>query len=533
MEQHVFGTRPHPTRESELLPEGEGVRDWTVILVAAAIFSALSAWMGYASIGFLEADGITHYLSRRFALDQPVHLVSVWNRPFCVILYAIPAKFGALFGTRLMSLVLVLGMMLITIAVAKRLKLARPALVAIFLLTQPLLFAHSFSELTEVPFALLMIAMFWCYAGRQWALLAVLAAMSPTARPEGFGLLLVAAVALVVHRRFWWLPILPLGLIVWSYAGWRLWGSPTGYPWWDWLPQNWPYSTDSAYGRGSPFRFIGILPAVVGPMAFPLVWLGAWRAFLPLPEGEGRGEGNRGRAAVWLGRFFTDHDTRCRILIALIPIGVLVIHSLLWALGKMASNGEARYMLVVAPFWALLAAMGWKWTCEYLRIRRPLAWTALAAIVPIAANIYYPVFPLGPQNDDRLTDQICAWIEERRDLRERYPILCNSVPHVWMQLDLDKEGPSTVHSSKANIQHPRDGVLMVWDAVYSTFNSDAQLIVPGDMVDANGWLMVKEFELGTYTDPQKVVRPRVMRIYLSPRDKNGNPSYLGGYLLDG
>lgn len=510
-----MSTRPHPSP----LPEGEGTQagDWKVILVAAGIFAILSAWMGYASIGFLEADGITHYLSRRFALDQPVHLVSVWNRPFCVMLYAIPAKLGALFGTRLMSLALVLVMMLVTLAVAKRLKLSRPALVAIFLLTQPLLLAHSFSELTEVPFALLMIVMFWCYVGRQWALLAVLAAISPSARPEGFGLILVVAVALIAHRRFWWLPILPLGLLVWSYAGWRLWGSPTGYPWWDWLPQNWPYSTDSAYGHGSVFRFIGILPAVVGPMAFPLIWIGAWRAFV----------------GTTVRSFFADHDTRCRILLALIPIGVLVGHSTLWALGKMASNGEPRYMLIVAPFWALLAAIGWSWTCEHLRIRRQLVWTILAAALPIAANVfYYPVFPLGPQNDDRLTDQVCAWIREHEDLRERYPILCNSVPHVWMQLDLDKEGPNTVHSSKANIQHPRDGVLMVWDAVYSTFNSDEQLIVPDDMVDGNGWLMVKEFPLGTYTDPQKVVRPRIMRIYLSPRDKNGNPSYLGGYLLD-
>jgi hypothetical protein len=49
--------------------------------------------------------------------------------------------------------------------------------------------------------------------------------------------------------------------------------------------------------------------------------------------------------------FVNDHRARCEVLIAVIPIGVLVVHSLLYWRGLMASNGELRYMLTVAPFW--------------------------------------------------------------------------------------------------------------------------------------------------------------------------------------
>ena len=46
-----------------------------------------------------------------------------------------------------------------------------------------------------------------------------------------------------------------------------------------------------------------------------------------------------------------DHESRCRALVAFLPLMILVVHSLLYRPGRMASNGEPRYMLVVAPFW--------------------------------------------------------------------------------------------------------------------------------------------------------------------------------------
>ena len=62
-------------------------------------------------------------------------------------------------------------------------------------LAQPLLFLHSFSELTELPFAALIGLSFLAYQRRQFLLMAVLVAISPLSRPEGFGFLLLAAAA--------------------------------------------------------------------------------------------------------------------------------------------------------------------------------------------------------------------------------------------------------------------------------------------------------------------------------------------------
>ncbi|MBC7782762.1 MAG: hypothetical protein H7144_02900 [Burkholderiales bacterium] len=477
--------------------------DRRVIIVAALIFSALSAWMAIASRGFLEADGITHYLARRFAIGQPFHMVGVWSRPLCVLLYSIPAKFAGLTGTRLMSLALVLVMLWMTLKVAARLNIARPALVALFLLTQPLLFAHSFSELTEIPFALLMIAAMWAYASRSFVILALLASFSPLARPEGFGLILMVALALGAHRKLWWLALLPIGVITWCYAGWHVYGGPMEYPWYTWLRHNWPYSADSMYGQGKawwtkPGWFIAILPAVIGPMAFPLIWIGAVRLCAAASDHHF----NR------LRRFFSDHLFRSRVLIVLVPLGVLIAHSALWTLGKMASNGEPRYMLIAAPFWALLAAAGWQRVCELINIRQPLRWTALGAAVVVAANFAYPAFPLGEQDDDRIAADVSRWLDAHAELRQNYPRFAAALPHLFMYRDLDRlDTARVVDSSRTVAANPPPGVIMIWHDVYSTSNSNEEYCITEDLLLSNHWQPIHEIRRGR----------NVAIIFLSPR----------------
>ncbi|HEX8339442.1 MAG TPA: hypothetical protein VF624_00905 [Tepidisphaeraceae bacterium] len=491
---------------------------WRLLLIAMTIYAALSAWMAVASEGFLEADGITHYLARRFALSQPLHIVGVWSRPVCVLLYCLPAYTGGLVATRLTSLVLVLLTALLTVDVARRAGFRRPEVAGLLLLTQPLLFAHSFSELTEVPFALMLLAMFAAYQRRWFGTMAIIAAVAPAARPEGFGVLAVAAVALLAHRRFAWLAVLPLGVVAWNYAGWRVFGATEWYPWWQWLRMNWPYSPQSVYGSGHAYYFLVILPAVVGPVAFPFVWAGAWQCLFRSPrDGAARSGGARG----WLAAVLADHPFRCRVLMALVPLGVLIGHSLLWAMGRMASNGEPRYMLVAAPFWALLAALGWEWLRDWAPSLRPVRLAAAAAIVPLLANAAYPSFPLSGQVDDRLArafvDRRNADTPEAAALRRKYPLIAASLPHVFLRLDIDRLDTTRVADpSQASVARVPRGVMMVWDDIYSTHNSNEAYCVSEQLLATHGWKPVHTI----HDEGRRVV------VYLSPLDIEGNPTGL-------
>ncbi|HEX8324484.1 MAG TPA: hypothetical protein VF595_11290 [Tepidisphaeraceae bacterium] len=481
-------------------------QDRVPLLIAVVLYAALSAWMAAASPYFLEADGITHFLSRRFAINQPLHFVSVWSRPLCVALYCLPAKFGGLLGTRLTSLALVLLTVPLVIASARRLGLKRPAWAGLFLLTQPLLFAHSFSELTEVPFALLLGAIFFAYQCRAFGLMALLVAISPLGRPEGFGLLLVAAVALVLHRKWVWLLVLPAGLLAWAWIGWHVFGGPKEYPWWRWLGQNWPYSPESVYGHGGWLTFVQVLPAVIGPVGFGFAVFGTMAMLRHGPRPFGS-----------LTRFFASHRARCRALVWAVPIGVLVVHSLLWVTGKMASNGEPRYLLVAAPFWAILAASGLERLTRRFNWRRPLLCVAVGAALPFVANGVYPVFPLGPQNDDRLAERVSAWLDENKSLRVQYPRLLAWSPHLFFRLDVDKLNKSIAgQPTRAEAKTAPAGSLLVWDSVYSVFNSSSEYVVTQELLRDSGWKPIKSF-----TIDENLPSAHSIEVYVSPQDVSG------------
>src|SRR5262245_35606360 len=97
------------------------------IVIASAIFAALSIWAALASPGFLEADAVTHYQYSRFALGETHYLVNVWGRPFVTGLYAIPATLAGRIGVRLTSLACALVIALAAYRIAKFLGCRRPA----------------------------------------------------------------------------------------------------------------------------------------------------------------------------------------------------------------------------------------------------------------------------------------------------------------------------------------------------------------------------------------------------------------------
>lgn len=436
--------------------------------MAISIFAALSTAASLTSEGFLEADGCTHYLYARFAVREPHFLVNVWGRPLFTALYALPSAYGGLVGAHVLSLVLAIGCAIVAQAIARGQGYRWPVLALIFTLAQPLVFLHSFGELTELPFALLVGGAFLAYQRRRWWALAVITGFGPLARPEGFGFFILAALALFAHRRARWLLVLPLPLLLWNHAGWVIHGSQGA--WWRWLPNNWPYSQTSLYRSGHPLHFVALLPAVTSPLIFPPTLLGIWRSLV--------------------GRFDDRHQGICQRLIAGIPLLILVGHSVLYATGKLASSGELRYLLVVAPFWGLLAARGWEWVFTRFAWPRPLRWAGAAALSGALANVVYPIVPLEPKPDEDYAKarRFVEWYE-RSGASTRYPRICAAHVFVYYFLDVSPTDPArAVEYIREKVAPPPPGTLLVWDPVYSLYNSDERRSIPVQALLDAGWI---------------------------------------------
>lgn len=501
--------------------------DWMVIAPAVLIFAALSAWCAVASEGFLEADGCTHYLYARWAFTHPVYFVDIWGRPFKTALYAPAAATVGLIGVRLTSLTVAVAVAFIAYAIARGQRYRWPALAVVFTFAQPVLFLHSFSELTELPFAMLLGLAFLAYQRRQWAAVAVLAGLLPLSRPEGFGFVLLAAGLLALHRQWWWLPALAIPVMGWQVAGAILYRQPGD--WWRWLALHWPYAGDSLYPSGSILHFAALLPAVVGPAVLPFVLLGIGRRTHHDDAGA-PSECAAAQVGSCFRAFVVDHRSRCDILIAAIPLMILVGHSLLYWLGKMASNGEVRYLVIVAPFWALLACRGWGWAWAWVFARdlartgepgarapgyslpprggsstlaaggeprqssgespspfrgwrSPYRYAAVAALLPVVANWGYQVLPLVQTEDWQSAARIAAWYQTSGVARD-YPHLLAAHPGVAYALDWSLLDPRLREFSRDNVAACPDGTVLVWDAIYGEHNADRRKSVRSNDIAA-------------------------------------------------
>jgi hypothetical protein len=476
-------------------PEKTRVGQWVPMLIGIVLFAGASLWAGLTSEGFLEADGCTHYLYARFAFEEPHYFVNIWGRPLKTMLYAAPAYFGGLPAVRITSLILALACALITYRIAALQGCRWPALAFIFVLAQPLMFLHSFSELTELPFATLLAGAFWAYQKRKFWVVALLIGLSPMSRPEGFGFLMLVGALLVLHRSWWPMLILPLPLVGWHIWGWYAFGQQGEV--WRWLIDNWPYAATSTYASGSILHFVALLPTVTGPFVFPATLVGMWLCMKHFrcsifnfgPSSKSRIENPKSKIAE-----DDSHRLRCDLLIVAIPLMILAGHSVLYFLGKMASNGELRYLLIVAPFWGLLGARGWEWLWQRFDWRHPFAWAGLAALLPASINFKfelpagytfgYKVLPLVLHEDWQTARNVARWYRES-GIDKEYPYIAASHPGIFYFLDLSPAGQHVREWRPGEFGNPPPKTLLIVDPIYAQYNADAKRVL--DPASLKNW----------------------------------------------
>ncbi len=482
-------------RSSPAAASADDARDGRTLWISCGVFAALAATFAVLSEGFLTADALTHYLFAQHAFAEPHYFVDVWGRPFCTALYAAPAAVGGRLGVRLTSAALGIVCAVATYHVARRQGLRRPALAAIFTLGQPLLFLHGFSEMTELPFATLIALAFWAYQSRRWGPLTLLLGLAPLARPEGFGFVLLGAAALVLHRRAAWLLLLPVPLLLWNHAGWDVFGRHG--PWWRWLPDNWPYAAESLYPRGYLLQFVGFLPVIVSPLVLPATILGIVLTLREAPSlrsaamtsssVEPHGTGPVGFPRETVNEF---HLRACRVLTALVPLWVLGVHSFLSWTGKLGSLGEPRYLLVVAPFWALLSARGWEWAWQRSPRRDPVAWAAAAALAPLPVALALGVLPLKVPEDWQSARRVADWVRASGTLGEDRRVAA-SHPAIYYYLGVSPTDPTRTRQWRRDVVRDRPpGTLLIWDPLYGPLNAPGDRAFSVPEIERAGWVRV-------------------------------------------
>jgi hypothetical protein len=247
----------------------------------------------------------------------------------------------------------------------------------------------------------------------------------------------------------------------------------------------------------------------------------ASRLLSPSPgtPGEGRGGGRFSNLKSEISfsddrRFNPHHLERCEALIALIPWSILAVHSVLWWKGKMGSSGDLRYLLIVGPFFALLGARGWEWTWQRFHWRIPHLVAGIVALIPLSANFMHGqrVVPFPLYADGYIARKAAEWYRSDAKIRKDFPKIMPTLPGVPYSMDISNNDKARfVPVCKAYVSDPPPGAVMIWDPVFGSANSNADMCVDQQLIHASGWLHYKHFQLyDTYCE-----------VYLSPKTTTG------------
>jgi len=328
------------------------------VLLAVAAPLALTLLLGALSDGAYHDDDLTHFLMARWAWRFPCYLLHVWGRPGLTMPLAtvswLPNSPTAWHAARALSALVTAATALIAARLAMRLGVRHGWWVVVACFAQPLVTVLACTTLSETYAAFYLIAAIALLVAKRpvWASLALSPAFltrheaviflplwwlglvrTKTSRPRR-----ITAALLCL-----WAPLLHNVLYRWAFGQWpaRIFTTPHGSH--QYLPAGLlAYVPDAFYALSPAVLCLSVIGAVV---------LLRRRTIL-LPA----------FAAV----FFATH---------------LVIK----ALGVYASGGYARFMVTVAPFVAVMAAVGLEALTNRRSDQRSRAgkWAILAAVLAV------------------------------------------------------------------------------------------------------------------------------------------------------
>ncbi|MFP4106109.1 MAG: hypothetical protein ACLFVU_08465 [Phycisphaerae bacterium] len=304
--------------------------------VAALFWAVLSD-------GFYHDDDIMHYLFAARGWDDWGALLDRWARPGYNIPAAVAARIGGLTACRILSVVETAVTSWLAWLIAARIagRTIWTASAPLLVWAQPLVLTLSLTTLTETPAAMYLALGVWLYlrGNRVWA--CGFWSLLMVTRDETMALAPVIGAIVVIDA--WrsgggrWLSV-PKTWWVWACAGASLWAVAAYWTaaWFVYDDLHNPanplaiflqrYGTE--FGRGTWTHFLASWPLAAGLGVLGLATAGA--------------VARPGRS----------------VLVWIFPLGLLVLHTIIYARGMFASGGYPRFLVPAAGLLGALAGVG-------------------------------------------------------------------------------------------------------------------------------------------------------------------------------
>ncbi|WP_426060424.1 hypothetical protein [Hymenobacter sp. B1770] len=411
---------------------------------------------------FDSGDSIKHFLFARDAFQYPMNYLDSWAKPLFTLLASGPAQAGFI-GMKLFQCGVVALSAWCAFVVARALGLPAPYLAIVFAYAAPDYFLIQYSGLTEPLFGLVLVGAVALAVTHRPGWSAALISWLPFVRSEGFIIIGVWAVYLMVQRQWKLLPLLLLGYAVFSAVGAVVLGDAS------WVFGHNPYATVSVYGHGVWDHFLDYMPNLLGRVLWGLALIGAARMVYDSFQRERR------QTPLF----------SAELLLVYGSITVFVVaHSIFWAYGLFNSFGLTRVLTVTVPLFAIVALNGLAGVTSVGQTRT--ARWGIRTVLAIAI-LLFPALERGHDfawqrdltrpPDQQVVENAAAWLrqtygQEARPLAYEFPYVAVATNNNFFD---PKTHPAIVLNEAGQVVSLPVGGLLVWDDWYAPVEGHVQL----------------------------------------------------------
>jgi len=396
-----------------------------------------------------SGDSIMHYLYSKYSFTHTSLYYHHWAKPVFVLLSSPFSQFGII-GIKIFNSIVTSLSLLFTYFVAKKITKHHSSLSVIFLCFAPLYFIITFSGLTEPLFAFFLIFSIYLLISEKVIASLVLISFLPFVRSEGLILIGIYAFYLIVTKKYKLLPLLAIGHIIYSIAGYFT------YHNFLWVFTQIPYARlSSTYGSGRIFHFVNQMTYVIGIPLYILLLLGIIYLI-----------------TTFFSRFLRKEESNYSFKLIIVYVGFFaffVAHSLFWYLGIFNSMGLKRVLICVVPLISLISLDGFNFVTKTLIKNR--TFSRIAGFVLLGYVIIFP-FTRNPaaikwKKEFSLSDDQVLIKEMSTFIKKNYSgsVYYYYPPYISVQLGIDpfdnncKKGLPELYN---NTEIPANA-LIIWD----------------------------------------------------------------------
>lgn len=436
----------------------------TVILIAMIILNTFNT----GSPG--GADSYLHFLFAKWAFNYPRLFFDHWGKPLFIILSSPFAQFGFKGAVTFNIILSVLSGFLVYKS-GQKMNLKNAWLGIVFTVFTPIFFYISFSSLTEILFAFLVIASVYLFIREQFFWSIVVMSFVPFARTEGVIFFPIFMLALIYLKQYKYISLLFVGFIFMAIVGYS---SHHEFLWP--ITKNPYHDTEALYGHGTFDHFLKYSTILFGRPLIVLFLIGVISSI----------------RAVFVKRMA--HHQAVVFLLLSISFGYFAAHSFVWAFGMGGSAGLIRVIAGIAPVVALVSLIGFDMLFGWISTKKTVSLgigVILSGIV-IKAGVSKNTYPIPIDLEMAVLKKATDYLKQEK-LDSNYIVYYN--PTVAFLLDLD---PFSDTGSRERVPNPKipnenlpQGTILVWDTHFSPTSGG----LPQEVLNGNKeYTRVKDFQ---------------------------------------